>query len=383
MHEDRCGGEERPTVLIGVPKEIKDHEYRVGLTPESVRTLVTHGHRLLVEHDAGAEVGFGNDSYLEAGAEVVRDVADVYDAEMVVKVKEPQGDEVNLLRKEQILFSYLHLVADPGMTAALMRSGATCIAYEMITAPDGSRPLLIPMSAIAGRLAIQVGAHYLERPHGRRGLLLGGAPGAAPAKVAVLGAGTVGVCAAEIALGMQAEAFVLDKSDRALQRVRKQLGDGVVSVLTSDGEDFKRHLVDADLVVGALLVPGGRTPQVADRSTVAGMKPGAVIVDVSADQGGCFETSRPTTHSRPTYVEENVVHYCVTNMPGIVPLTSTLSLNHATLAYAVSISGGGWRRSLRDDPGLAEGLSVCDGAITSRQAAADLGLDYRNPRTFL
>ncbi len=370
-------------MLIGVPKETKDHEYRVGLTPESVKTLVARGHRLLVEHDAGAEVGFSNENYLEAGAEVVRGVADVYAAEMIAKVKEPQGDEAKLLHEGHILFSYLHLVSDPGMTAALMESGATCIAYEMITAPDGSRPLLIPMSAIAGRLAIQVGAHYLERPHGRRGLLLGGAPGAAPAKVTVLGAGTVGVCAAEIALGMRAEVFVLDKSERALQRVRKQLGDGAVSVLASGGENFKRHLVDADLVVGALLVPGGRTPQIADRSTVAAMKPGAVIVDVSTDQGGCFETSRPTTHSRPIYVEESVVHYCVTNMPGVVPLTSTLSLNHATLAYVASIAGGGWRRSLRDDPGLAEGLSVCDGAITSRQTAADLGLDYRNPRTFL
>lgn len=370
-------------MLIGVPKEIKDHEYRVGLTPESVKTLVAHGHRLLVERDAGAEVGFSNQNYREAGAEVVRGADDVYAAEMIVKVKEPQAGEVERLHEGQILFSYLHLVADPGMTAALMKSGATCIAYEMIAAPDGSRPLLIPMSAIAGRLAVQIGAHYLEKPHGRRGLLLGGAPGAAPATVVVLGAGTVGVCAAEIALGMRAEVLMLDKSERALQRARKRLGDGAVPVVASGGEDFKRHLVNADLVVGALLVPGGRTPRIADRSTVAAMKPGAVVVDVSTDQGGCFETSRPTTHSRPTYVEEGVVHYCVTNMPGIVPLTATLSLNHATLAYAASIAGSGWRRSLRDDPGLAEGLSVCAGAMTSRQTADDLGLDYRDPRTFL
>ncbi len=370
-------------MLIGVPKETKDHEYRVGLTPESVATLTAHGHRLLVEHDAGAAVGFSNDDYLKAGADVVRGGADVYVAEMIVKVKEPQSDECELLRKGQILFSYLHLVAHPTVTAALMKSGATCIAYETITAPDGSRPLLIPMSAIAGRLAIQVGAHYLEKPHGRRGLLLSGAPGTAPAKVTVLGAGTVGVYAAEIARGMRAETFILDKSERALQRAQKRLGDNVVPVLAADGDDFRRYLVDADLVVGALLVPGGRTPQIADRSTVASMQPGAVIVDVAADQGGCFETSRPTTHSRPTYVEEGVVHYCVTNMPGVVPLTSTLSLNHATLAYAAAIAGRGWRRSLRDDPGFAEGLSICDGAMTSRQTAADLGLDYRDPRTFL
>ncbi len=370
-------------MLIGVPKESKDHEYRVGLTPDSVKALTARGHRVIVQRDAGAAINFGDDHYRAVGAEIAPDMDAVYaDADLIVKVKEPQRAELELLRKDQILFSYLHLVADPDMTKAMLKSSAVCIAYETIVAADGTRPLLIPMSVVAGRLATQVGAHYLEKPHGRRGLLLGGAPGATPAKVVVLGAGTVGTSAAEIAHGMRADVFVLDKSEQALTRVSKKLGGDVTPVPSSD-DAFGQHLADADLVVGALLVPGGKTPQVADRRRVAGMKPGAVIVDVAADQGGCFETSRPTTHSAPTYVEEGVLHYCVTNMPGIVPLTSTLSLNHATLKYVTAIADNGWRQTLCDDPGLIEGLSVCNGMLTHPQTAADLGLDYQDPRSLL
>ena len=370
-------------MLIGVPRETKDHEYRVGLTPASVKALVARGHRVLVEHGAGTAAGFDDDRYVEAGAEIAPGVTAVYAAaRMIVKVKEPEGAELGLLRDRQILFSYLHLVADAAMTRAMMAAGAVCIAYETIVAPDGSRPLLIPMSVIAGRLATQVGAHYLERPHGQRGLLIGGAPGAAAAKVAVLGAGTVGTHAAAIARGMQANVFAFDRSQPALEKLEREVGD-VTTVLTTDPDDFRSHLVDADLAVGALLVPGGRTPQVADRATVAAMKPGAVIVDVAADQGGCFETSRPTTHSHPTYIEENVVHYCVSNMPGIVPRTSTLALNHATLPYIAALADKDWRRAMRDDPGLMEGLGVCGGAVTHARAAADLGLEYRDAKTLL
>ena len=369
-------------MLIGVPKEIKDHEYRVGLTPDSVKTLTRRGHRVLVQHDAGAAINFSNDDYRAAAAEIAPDADAVYaGADMIVKVKEPQPAELKLLHGGQILFSYLHPAASLDMVNSLLETGSVCIAYETIVAPDGTRPLLIPMSVVAGRLATQIGAHYLERPQGRRGLLIGGAPGTSPAKVVVLGAGVVGTSAAEIALGMCADVFVLDKSGQALERVAGQLGN-VTTVLTDD-DAFKKHLADADLVIGALLVPGGKTPCVADRHTVAGMKPGAVIVDVAVDQGGCFETSRPTTHSEPIYTDEGVVHYCVPNMPGIVPLTSTLSLNHATLDYVATISDKGWQQALRNDPGLIEGLSVCDGRVTHPQTAADLNLDYHDPRLLL
>ncbi len=370
-------------MLIGTPKEIKDHEYRVGLTPDSVEALTAHGHRVVVQHGAGTAINFTDDHYREAGAEIAPDINAVYaKADLIVKVKEPQRAELELLRKDQILFSYLHLVADLDMTKALLRSGSVCIAYETVTAADGTRPLLIPMSVVAGRLATQIGAHCLEKPHGQRGLLIGGAPGAAPAKVVVLGAGVVGTSAAEIAHGMKADVFVLDKSERALERMTRTLGGGVTPVLAG-GDTFRRHLADADLVVGGLLVPGGKTPQVADRPVIASMKPGAVIVDVAVDQGGCFETSRPTTHSEPTYVDEGVVHYCVPNMPGIVPLTSTLSLNYATLKYVTAIADHGWRQTLRDDPGLIEGLSVCNGMMTHPQTATDLNLDYQDPHSLL
>ena len=369
-------------MLIGIPKEIKDHEYRVSLTPDSVRALTEQGHQVAVQHDAGTAINFGDDHYREAGAEVMSDIDSVYaKADMIVKIKEPQPAELKLLRKDQILFSYLHLVADLNMTKALLKSGAVCIAYETITAPDGTRPLLIPMSVVAGRLATQIGVHYLERPHGQRGLLIGGAPGTAPGKVVVLGAGVVGTSAAEIACGMQADVFVLDKSERALERAQKRLGD--ITPVVADSDAFGKHLVEADLAIGALLVPGGKTPCVADRRTIAAIKPGAVIVDVAVDQGGCFETSRPTTHSEPAYIDEGIVHYCVPNMPGIVPLTSTLSLNHATLDYVSAIASAGWRQTLRDNPGMIDGLGICNGMMTHPQTAADLGLDYRDPRSLL
>ena len=371
-------------MLIGVPKEIKNHEYRVGLVPDSVKMLTEQDHQVLVQHDAGIAINFSDDDYRAVGADIASNIDAVYEkAEMIVKVKEPQAVELELLHEGQLLLSYLHLVADPAMTEGLLNSGIVGIAYETIEAADNTRPLLIPMSIVAGRLATQVGAHYLRKPHGQLGLLLGGAPGAAPAKVVTLGAGTVGSSAAEIACGMKADVFILDKSEQALAQAAARLGDTVTMVHTGDNDVFGQHLADADLVVCGLLVPGGKAPQVADRQTVAAMKKGAVVVDVAIDQGGCFETSRPTSHSEPSYIEEGVIHYCVPNMPGIVPFTSTLSLNSATLDYILTIANNGWQKALREDPGLMKGLSVYQGNVTHRQTATDMNKDYIDPRSLV
>jgi alanine dehydrogenase len=359
---------------IGIPKEIKSHEYRVGLVPASVRELVHHGHEVIVEGGAGDGVGFDDDAYRAAGAGVVADAAELYaSAELIVKVKEPQPREIAALREDQILFAYLHLAADRAEAEGLMRSGAVAIAYETVTDARGGLPLLAPMSEVAGRMAIQVGAHCLEKEQGGIGVLLGGVPGVAAAKVVILGGGVAGTNAARMAMGMEAYVTVIDKSLPRLYELDMQFG-ARLHTLFATIEAIEREVVAADLVIGAVLVPGGATPKLISRALVRAMKRGAVIVDIAIDQGGCAETSRPTTHDAPTYVEEGVVHYCVTNMPSAVARTSAFALNNATLPYVLAIADRGWRRALAEDPHLRRGLNICRGRVTHPAVARDLGL---------
>jgi alanine dehydrogenase len=350
---------------VGAPKEIKNNEYRVGLTPSSVAELTHAGHEVLVETGAGAGAGVSDDAYAAAGAALVDGAAPIFaTADLIVKVKEPQPREVDMLRRGQILFTYLHLAADAALTCALIDSGAICIAYETVTAPGGGLPLLAPMSEIAGRLAPQMGARFLERQSGGRGVLLAGAPGVPPADVLVLGAGSVGAQAATIAMGMGANVLVADRNTDALRRLSATLGPALrtlYSTRTSIAEVVKR----ADLVVCAALTPGARAPILVTREMLSTMKRGAVIVDVAIDQGGCCETSRPTSHSDPVYVVDDIVHYCVTNMPGVVPRTSTFALNNATLPFTLAIANKGWRAAVVDDPHLRDGLEIADGRLLS------------------
>ncbi|OIQ81724.1 alanine dehydrogenase [mine drainage metagenome] len=370
-------------MLIGVPREIKTHEYRVGLTPPSVREAVAHGHQVLVERGAGAGIGAGDAAYAAAGAELVDGAEEVFArAELLVKVKEPQPGERKLLRSGQILFTYLHLAADPEQCRDLVASGAVCIAYETVTQPGGGLPLLAPMSAVAGRMSIQVGANLLEKPQGGRGILLGGVPGVAPARVVILGAGTVGSNAAQIAVGNHARVVVIDSSIDALRRLEAMLGSRV-ETLHSNRFNIEEQVTGADLVVGCVLLPGGKAPQLVSRDLVGRMQPGSVMVDVAIDQGGCFETSRPTTHAEPTYLVDGVVHYCVANMPGAVPHTSTHALNNATLPFMLQLADKGWRQALADDPHLLAGLNICQGAVTNRAVADTLGYRYREPLEFV
>ncbi len=363
---------------IGVPKEIKNHEYRVGLTPTSVREVVAHGHAVLVQAGAGAGIGASDDDYRAAGAQIAPDGAAVFaECEMIVKVKEPQAEERQRLRRGQVLFTYLHLAPDPEQTRDLLASGATCIAYETITAPGGGLPLLAPMSEVAGRMAIQAAAHCLEREAGGMGILLGGVPGVPPAHIVILGAGVVGSNAAQMAVGSGARVTVLDRSIDALRRIDHLFGARAVTV-HSNRDNIERYVAAADLVVGAVLVPGAAAPKLVTREMVRRMKPGAVLVDVAIDQGGCFETSRPTTHADPTFVVDRVVHYCVANMPGAVPRTSTYALNNATLPYVLALADHGWREAMKADPHLRAGLNVHDGAITNAQVAEALGHPYRD-----
>ena len=360
---------------VGVPREVKSHEYRVGLVPGSVRELVHHGHEVIVEHDAGAGIGFDDRAYETAGARVVARAAEVFAAaELIVKVKEPQPAEIGLLRPGQVLFTYLHLAADRPQAEGLMRSGATCIAYETVTDARGGLPLLAPMSEVAGRMAVQVGAHCLEKEQGGLGILLGGVPGVAAAKVVILGGGVAGTNAARVAMGMEAYVTVIDKSLQRLYELDMQFGSQL-HTLFSTMENIEREVLAADLVVGAVLVAGGAAPKLVSRAMVRGMKRGAVLVDISIDQGGCFETSRPTTHADPTYVEEGVIHYCVTNMPGAVARTSTFALNNATLPFTLALAGKGWRRALAEDAHLRAGLNVHAGRITHAAVAHDLGVE--------
>ncbi len=365
-------------MLVGVPKEIKVHEYRVGLIPGNVRELVAHGHQVIIETGAGTAIGMTDQHYEEAGARVVPSAADIFaNAELVVKVKEPLAPERAQLRDGQVLFTYLHLAADPEQTRELVESGATCIAYETVTSPTGSLPLLAPMSEVAGRMSVQAGAYFLEKAHGGLGILLGGVPGVDPGKVVVVGGGVVGTHAIHIALGMGADVWVLDRNVDQLRRLWQQFGRPLNTVF-STRDAIERHCIAADLVIGGVLVPGAAAPKLVSAELVSRMKPGAVIVDVAIDQGGCIETSRPTTHDDPVYVVDDVVHYCVTNMPGGVPRSSAQALNNATLPFTLAIADKGWRDALRDDPHLRNGLNVHAGHITHSAVANSLGLTYRD-----
>jgi alanine dehydrogenase len=358
---------------VGVPKEIKVREYRVGLTPGSVRELVAHGHQVMVETGAGAGISAEDADYAAAGAEIATNAGAIFkSADMIVKVKEPQAIERQLLRPGQILFTYLHLAPDPAQTADLMASGATCIAYETVTSASGGLPLLAPMSEVAGRMSIQVGAHCLEKTHGGSGVLLGGVPGVAPGKVVVLGGGVVGSHAAQIAVGMGADVWVLDRSMDVLRRLTQQFGSRL-RTMYSTRDSVERHLSDADLVIGGVLIPGASAPKLITRGHLKSMKPGSVIVDVAIDQGGCAETSKATTHDAPTFVVDDVVHYCVANMPGGVPRTSTAALNNATLPFALAIADKGWKTALADDVHLRAGLNVWNGKVTNEPVAKALG----------
>jgi alanine dehydrogenase len=364
---------------VGVPKEIKVLENRVGLTPGSVRELVHHGHQVTVQHDAGLGIGVGDADYAREGAAIAPCAADVYAAsDMVVKVKEPQAIERALLRPGQILFTYLHLAPDPDQTRDLVASNAVCIAYETVTSADGGLPLLAPMSEVAGRLAVQAGAHYLEKPHGGSGVLLGGVPGVVPAHVVVLGGGVVGTHAIEIALGMGARVTVLDRSVDALKRLWMHYGPALQTVF-STAEAIERHVAAADLVIGSVLIAGAAAPKLVTRAMLGLMQPGSVVVDVAIDQGGCFETSHATTHAEPTYLVDGIVHYCVANMPGGVPRTSTLALNNATLPFVVAIADRGWKRALAEDVHLLHGLNVAFGKVTCAPVAQALGYAWTDP----
>lgn len=363
-------------MIVGVPKEVKNNEFRVGLTPAGVRELCLNGHTVLVQRDAGTGTGFADALYEQVGAQLLDDAKSLYaQADMIVKVKEPQNAECKMLRKGQVLFAYLHLAPDPEQARLLMDSGASCVAYESVTDASGGLPLLAPMSEVAGRLSVQQGAFCLEKIRGGNGILLGGVPGVAPASVVVIGGGVVGLSAMRIAIGMGARVTIIDRS---LPRLR-QLDDLFGSLITtqySTIENIEQALRQADLVIGAVLIPGATAPKVISREMLRIMKPGAVMVDVAIDQGGCFETSRPTTHEDPVYTVDGIIHYCVTNMPGAVARTSTIALTNATLPFALALANKGLRRALLEDPHLRNGLNVHGGKITAKPVAEALSFEY-------
>ena len=366
-------------MLIGVPKEIKPDEYRIGLTPESVEALTEANHEVMVLTNAGLGIGKTDEEFKQSGAVIVETREEIFDqAEMIVKVKEPQLEECALLKEDQILFTYLHLAPDPDQAKALINSGARAIAYESVQANDGSYPLLIPMSEVAGRMAVQAGASCLEKAKGGRGLLIGGVTNVEPANVVIIGGGVVGINSIEIAIGMQANVTVLDKSAARLDYLESIFGDKLNAVI-ANSENNKDCIQAADLVIGAVLVPGASAPKIITRDLVKLMKPGSVIVDVAIDQGGCSETSHATTHSDPTYVEEGVLHYCVANMPGAVPLTSTYALNQATMPYVLSLANHGFSQALLNDKGFCEGLNVCNGEVTIEAVAKEQHYNYIRP----
>ncbi len=361
---------------VGVPKEIKTLEFRVGMTPAGVRELVHDGHEVVVETNAGIGIGMTDADYEVAGAKVVDTAEEVFAAaEMIVKVKEPQLTECEMLREDQVLFTYLHLAADPKQAAALVKSGTTAIAYETVTAKDGSLPLLTPMSEVAGRLSIQAGAFALQKANGGRGVLLGGVPGVKPGKVVIIGGGVSGMNAADMAIGLGADVTVLDRSLPRLREIDAVWG-GRIHTVYSTKQAIDELVPEADLVVGAVLIAGAAAPKLVSEQNVKDMHGGAVLVDISIDQGGCFETSRPTTHAKPTYVVHDSVHYCVTNMPGAVPRTSTFALTNATLPFVKNLANLGWRDALRRDPHLANGLNVHAGHVNHEAVAHDLGYEY-------
>lgn len=361
---------------VGIPSEIKNREYRVGLSPASVRELVAHGHQVAVQKDAGLAIGFADEDYEKAGATILPDASEVYaSADMIAKVKEPQPAELRMLRENQIIFTYLHLAADREQTEGLISSGAVAIAYETVTDDKGGLPLLAPMSEVAGRLSIQAGAHALEMSQGGSGILMGGVPGVPPAKVTIIGGGVVGTNAARMAVGMGANVTIIDRSLTRLQQL-DDLFQGRVVTAYATQEKIEEELLQSDLVVGAVLVAGAAAPKLVSREMVTRMKQGAAMVDVAIDQGGCFETSRPTTHEKPTYLVDGVVHYCVANMPGAVARTSTLALNNATLPHVLAIANKGWEAALKDNKHLLAGLNVCRGKVTYKAVADVFKLDY-------
>ncbi|WP_413284127.1 alanine dehydrogenase [Vibrio sp. MA40-2] len=363
-------------MIIGIPKEIKNHEYRVGMTPASVRELVSHGHQVLVETNAGSGIGFSDDDYIAVGASILATALDIFTkAEMIVKVKEPQSVERAMLREGQILFTYLHLAPDFPQTEELIKSKAVCIAYETVTDNMGRLPLLAPMSEVAGRMSIQAGAQTLEKSNAGQGLLLSGVPGVAPAKVVIVGGGVVGSNAARIAVGMRADVTILDRDIHTLRQLDEEF-QGKAKVVYSTTDALEQLVLDADLVIGAVLIPGAAAPKLITREHISKMKPGAAIVDVAIDQGGCFETSHPTTHADPTYIVDDVVHYCVANMPGAVARTSTFALNNATLPYIVKLADKGYKQALIEDSGFLNGLNVIHGHVTCKEVAESFDLEY-------
>jgi alanine dehydrogenase len=367
-------------MIIGIPKEIKNHEYRVGMVPSSVREVITHGHEVYVETNAGVGIGFSDEDYIAVGASILPTAADVFaKAEMIVKVKEPQAVERAMLREGQILFTYLHLAPDFPQTEELINSKAVCIAYETVTDNMGRLPLLAPMSEVAGRMSIQAGAQCLEKSHAGQGLLLGGVPGVEPAKVVVIGGGVVGANAARMAVGMRADVTILDRSLDTLRRLDEEF-QGRAKVVYSTTDAIEKHVTSADLVIGAVLIPGAAAPKLVTKEHIASMKPGAAVVDVAIDQGGCFATSHATTHADPSYIVDEVVHYCVANMPGAVARTSTFALNNATLPYIIKLANLGYKDALLQDEGFLQGLNVIHGQVTCKEVAEGFNLDYLDPK---
>ena len=368
---------------IGVPKEIKSQENRIGLTPESVKILTSNGNDVMVENNGGFEAGFYNEQYKSAGAKIVDKAEDIFnDSEIIVKVKEPQSSEVKMIKENQIVFTYLHLAAAKELTKGLVDSKSVCIAYETVTDNNGRLPLLAPMSAVAGRMSVQAGAHCLEKNQKGRGLLLGGAPGVDPGNVVILGGGVVGENAAIIATGMKAKVHIVDKSEKRLNELSKKFGDLIIPEL-SDETDLEKLISKCDLLVGGVLIPGAEAPKLVTKKMLKNMKRGSVIVDVAIDQGGCVETSKPTTFAEPTYIVDDVVHYCVANMPGGVPRTSTIALNKATLPFLNKLAGDGYYKALKDDPNFLAGLNVHKGEVTYKAVADVFGYDYLTARDAL
>ena len=364
---------------IGVPSEIKAQESRVGLTPLSVQELTNHGHEVFIQDNAGFGAGFENEDYQKAGAHIASTAGDIFnDSDMIVKVKEPQSEEVKMLRENQLLFTYLHLSAAPELTKGLVDSKSICIAYETVTDENNRLPLLAPMSAVAGRMSIQAGAHSLEKPQGGRGLLIGGAPGVNPGNVLILGGGVVGENAATIATGMEAKVHIVDKSEARLKELQMKFGDRIIP-LVSDEINLQEYVAETDLLIGGVLIPGANAPKLISKEMIKNMKRGSVIVDVAIDQGGCVETSKPTTHANPTYVIDDVVHYCVANMPGGVPMTSTWALNAATLPFVLNLAQNGYRDALNSDANFLAGLNVCQGNVTYKAVADDLDYEFVDP----
>ena len=364
---------------IGVPKEIKPQETRIGLTPDSVKDLVLNGHEVLVENNGGFEAGFENSHYKSAGAKIVDKAENIFDdSDIIVKVKEPLSTEVKMIRENQIVFTYLHLAAAKDLTEGLINSKGVCIAYETVTDQNGKLPLLAPMSAVAGRMSVQAGAHCLEKNQKGRGLLLGGAPGVDGGTVVILGGGVVGENAAIIATGMQAKVHVVDKSEKRLKELTKKFGDKIIPQ-QADNIDLKRLISEADLLVGGVLIPGAEAPKLITKDMLRLMKRGSVIVDVAIDQGGCVETSKPTTHANPTYIVDDIVHYCVANMPGGVPRTSTLALNKVTLPFLNKLAKDGYHKALKDDPNFLAGLNVFKGNVTYKAVADTFGYKFLSP----